>query len=147
MAWQFITITCLLGIISGIREGMIFIQASDHNMSYTNTFDGVRGHEDFRFYHAIRLLEMIAVFAFVIKVPAKITAPNLLLTTGSLFLLWEFFEIGYAVSRWNKFMSHEENIDFDIISWRLKPYVTLALHVIRILAGISLLTGSMIWTG
>lgn len=65
---------------------------------------------------------------------------------GALFALWEAFEIGYAFARWKRFFSYEEFVVvLDIVSWRLKPYATIAIHVFRIVMAITLIiTGSII---
>lgn len=138
----------LAGFARGIHEGMIMVMPFDR-LSIANT-PGVRNHRWFEHYHIVSVARSLAVAVVGALLCAWWRSLIILPLVGSLFLLWESTEIGYAVARDGKmiYTAHDaphEHIDFaDIVSIDVAETIVYLLHAARVVVGITLIiTGEM----
>ena len=118
--------TILFGLARGLYEGMIMMPG------------GVRDHVAFWLYHTLGVAMLVAFGRLVYLVLKR--QRHWLYIAGLALILWECTEVGYGIARTDiPIMSQEHLTIFDVLSIYLYGWQVWALHVIRILAGISLL--------
>ena len=131
--------------LRGACEGMVMTRYTDPmaDPEAQDDMDGVRCHRWFRWYHLLCLARdgsLIGVVAAVMA--AGVGSLNWRVALGVIFLGWELSELGYNYLRCKTFFKWQENV---------MGYVTvygktvLIIHAVRILEGIALILGGVLW--
>jgi len=130
MIYLLITLSFIVGILRGVKEGMVMIQPQDWNCKSTFFVPGVRTHEWFRWYHLIDIIKIIA-FTILLILTWEIR-PSVFFITGQLIAIWEGFELAYWYSRDLRIIGKTELITFlDIIEYRLNGWQVKIAHLTR----------------
>lgn len=124
--------------LRGACEGMVMTRYTDPMVDpeAQDDMDGVRCHRWFRWYHLLCLArDGIPVWYMVRTLP-----PGL---AGSALLGWELSELGYNYMRYGRLMEWHENV-MGYVKVDGKAAV-LAIHAVRVLGGIALILGGVLW--
>ncbi len=146
MNWHvvaFVALAMLAGFGRGIHEGMVMVMPFDSNAS--NCTHGVRSHVWFKRYHIVSLARSLLAMALGATALLWYRSIVILPLIGSLFLLWEATEIGYAVARDGSILytskaGVHEHISFaDILPADIAEGMVYLLHFMRVVTGITLI--------
>lgn len=110
MIYLIFVMAVLFGFTRGIKEGMVMIQPTDvmHKSMLHGSNFGIRAHKWYVCYHRISILAF-AFFALgcgmLLRMPLDIG-----FTFVVLLVIWETFELGYAVARCGFPLGDSENL-------------------------------------
>lgn len=129
----------IFGALWGIRQGMIMSMTGD--VMHTGFIEGVRGHEWFRWYHAVGVA-MMAAFALSMLAAGDFWCEwkSALIIAGAGLIAWELSEIGYMIARWGELRLYEHLTIIDVVSTELRGGLAYAAHMFRLAGGITLIS-------
>ena len=98
-------------------------------------FPGVREHYAFYAYHLARVLESLCLIAATVSWGLSNAAKRFIL--GSMFLMWEAFEVSYLITRSGQATFGHENF-FGVITID-SVFIVCCIHAARTATGLWLL--------
>lgn len=137
-----IVLLLLYGIISGYLQGIIMIMFDDENF-VLNHPQGCRGHRYFQYYHIIDIIGIVLLLT--VGYILKSTHNNYLSVAGALILTWQFREMLYNYSRYNRLIEEEHLVFLDIWHKYLSIKETALIYIARFVIGAGLIiTGGLL---
>lgn len=135
-------------ILRGLVEGMVMVQFSDpmYGGDPDKNDEGVRCHRWFRWYHWLCIARDAALVALVLAIMNHHFRyiSEMVLITGVLFIGWQLFEMTYNFTRYGRVLQQHEN--FLGIKY-FDGNAVMVIHAARVLIGLALIIGGIIWTG
>ena len=131
---QFSVFFVIFQAIRGVCEGMTMHMAD---------LGGVRRHRWFRYYHRLRVVELLSLTLAVwgaARVDLALSMFPLALAIG--LIGWEVFELGYAKARYRRYFPENEHLfgaEWDIGG----EAGVLLLHILRVVSAALLIIGGV----
>ena len=117
----------LISCVRGIKEGMVMHKPN------------VREHRWYKYYHRISMLMILAAGLFFIALCYHWKQLDFYTALGTVLISWELFELAYSYTRYGLLLPETENV-FGL-NYHIEGKGLIAVHCIRIIVGLTLITG------